>query len=308
MLDYSSLAAVAAVVQEGSFEQAARALKVTPSAVSQRVKQLEERLGCVLIIRGHPCRASAAGRLLCRHVELVGMLEYDLNLEMPKAVRTDPEEGRARLRIAVNADSLGTWFLEAMTAFLEEEAVLFDILLDDQEHTTEWLRNSEVLAAVTSVSEAVPGCDCTFLGRLTYTAVASPDFVRRYFSAGVNAASLERAPCLTFNRKDKLQQQWMHRACLQYIDAPLHWLPSTQAFVDATVAGIAWGMNPISLVQAQLRAGTLVELAPGQLLAVPLYWQNARLPVPMLQRLTQTVLEVARCSLQEENREGSDED
>jgi len=297
MLDYSSLAAVAAVVHEGSFEHAARALKVTPSAVSQRVKQLEERLGCVLIIRGQPCRASAAGRLLCRHIERVGMLEYDLNLALPKAARTGADEGRASLRIAVNADSLGTWFLAAMKTFINEEAALFDVALDDEEHTAEWLRNSEVLAAVTSVSEAVPGCDCTYLGRLSYTAVASPDFVRRYFSAGVNAASLKLAPCLTFNRKDKLQRQWIHRTCLHHIDAPVHWLPSTQAFVDATLAGIAWGMNPVSLVQPQLRAGTLVELIPGNMLAVALYWQNARLPVPMLQRLTQTVIAVAQSSL-----------
>jgi LysR family transcriptional regulator (chromosome initiation inhibitor) len=299
MLDYSSLAAVATVVREGSFEHAARALNVTPSAVSQRVKQLEERLGCVLIIRGHPCRASAAGRLLCRHIERVSMLEHDLGLDLPMAARTDAGEGRVSLRIAVNADSLGTWFLGAMTTFIEEEAALFDVALDEEEHTAEWLRNSEVLAAVTSVSEAVPGCDCTYLGRLFYTAVASPDFMRRYFSTGVNAASLELAPCLTFNRKDKLQQQWMHRRCRHRIDAPVHWLPSTQAFIDATVAGIAWGMNPVSLVQAQLRAGTLVELIPGSMLAVPLYWQNARLPVPMLQRLTQTVIAAARSSLKD---------
>lgn len=297
MLDYSSLEMVAAVVRHGSFEQAARVLKVTPSAVSQRVKQLEERLGCVVIIRGHPCRASAAGRLLCRHIERVGMLEYDLNLELPKAARSDPNEGRPTLRIAVNADSLGTWFPAVMTTFLEAQAALFDVTLDDEEHTAEWLRNSEVLAAVTSVSEAVPGCDCTSLGRLSYAAVASPEFKRRYFAAGVNAASLKLAPCLTFNRKDKLQQQWMHRASGPVIDAPVHWLPSTQAFVDATLAGIGWGMNPISLVQAQLREGTLVELIPGHTLAVALYWQNARLPVPMLKRLTQTVIEIARSSL-----------
>src|SRR6202011_3835555 len=75
MLDYASLAAVATIVREGSFERAARALNVTPSAISQRVKQLEERLGCVLIVRGQPCTATETGRRLCRHVENVGMLE-----------------------------------------------------------------------------------------------------------------------------------------------------------------------------------------------------------------------------------------
>lgn len=299
MLDYFSLEAVVAVEQEGSFEKAARALNITPSAVSQRVKQLEERLGWVLIIRGNPCRASAAGRLLCRHVERVGMLEYDLNLSLPNSITHHAGEEPPVVRVAVNADSMGTWFLGAMRTFLEEEAALFDIALDDEEHTAQWLRNAEVLAAVTSISDPLPGCDCTRLGRMSYTAVASPEFVRRYFSTGVNGASLALAPCLTFNRKDKLQQQWIRQACSHHVDAPVHWLPSTQAFVDATLAGIAWGMNPVSLVAQQLRDGTLVELIPGHTLAVDLYWQHARLWVPMLQRLTKTVIAVARSSLED---------
>ena len=62
MLDYASLAAVSSVVREGTFERAARALNVTPSAISQRVKQLEERLGSVLIIRGQPCAPTDSRR------------------------------------------------------------------------------------------------------------------------------------------------------------------------------------------------------------------------------------------------------
>jgi hypothetical protein len=69
MLDYSALRAVAAVVQTGGFEKGARVLNVTPSAISQRVKQLEERLGTVLIERGSPCVATEQGEWLCRHME-----------------------------------------------------------------------------------------------------------------------------------------------------------------------------------------------------------------------------------------------
>src|ERR1700704_4993178 len=117
MLDYASLAALSSVVREGTFERAARALNVTPSAISQRVKQLEERLGCVLIVRGQPCTATETGRRLCRHVEHVGMLEQDLRTTLPR-VAQGKDDGRVTLRVAVNADSLGTWFIGAMTAFL----------------------------------------------------------------------------------------------------------------------------------------------------------------------------------------------
>ena len=60
MLDYSALSALAAVVREGSFERAARTLHVTPSAISQRVRLLEERVGCALVVRAQPCRATEA--------------------------------------------------------------------------------------------------------------------------------------------------------------------------------------------------------------------------------------------------------
>jgi LysR family transcriptional regulator (chromosome initiation inhibitor) len=297
MLDYASLAAVAAVVHEGSFERAARALNVTPSAVSQRVKSLEERLGRVLIARGNPCTATEAGRLLCRHVERVGMLEQDLRVELPQLTRGIGDKGRVTLRVAVNADSLGTWFIGAIAAFSDAEGALLDVALDDQEHTIEWLRSGDVLAAVTAHAQPVQGCNSVPLGRLKYMSVASPTFVAKHFCDGVTPTSLALAPSLTFNRKDTLQAQWIRRVCRKAVELPSHWLPSTQAFIDATVAGIGWGMNPECLVRTHLQAGTLVELVPGRGLNVPLYWQHTRLQVPMLDRLTTAVVKAAKTAL-----------
>ncbi len=297
MLDYGSLSALSAVVREGSFERAARALNVTPSAISQRVKQLEERLGCVLIVRGQPCTATQIGRMLCRHVERVGMLEQDLRTALPRAAPGESGGGRPTLRVVVNADSLGTWFIGAMTAFLREDRALLDVALDDQEHTLDWLRSGDVQAAVTANSRPVQGCDCAALGKLRYVAVASPEFVQRHFPRGVTAASLADAPSLNFDRKDRLQARWIRSVCKRNIDAPAHWLPSIQAFVDAGLAGIGWGMNPWSLVEPELRSGTLVELVPGNTLSVPLFWQHTRLQVPMLARLTRAVKSAARIAL-----------
>jgi LysR family transcriptional regulator (chromosome initiation inhibitor) len=299
MLDYASLAAVAAIVREGSFERAARALNVTPSAVSQRVKQLEERLGCVLIVRGQPCTATETGRRLCRHVEQVGMLEQDLRTALPRVAPSGKGDGRVTLRVAVNADSFGTWFIGAMTAFLSGDRALLDITLDDQDHTLEWLRSGEVQAAVTANSRPVQGCDSAALGKLRYVAVASPDYVRRYFPRGVTAAALAEAPSLNFDRKDRLQARWIRSVCKRDVDVPVHWLPSTQAFVDAGLAGIGWGVNPRLLVQTQLRNGTLVELVPERTMSVPLYWQHTRLQMPMLARLTRAVVSTARSTLRE---------
>jgi LysR family transcriptional regulator (chromosome initiation inhibitor) len=298
MLDYASLMAVAMVVREGSFERAARALNVTPSAISQRIKALEERLGGVLIVRGQPCIATETGRLLCRHAEQVGMLEQDLRRALPRLATANPVGERVPIRVAVNADSLGTWFIGALAMFLEADEALVDIALDDQEHTHNWLRTGDVQAAVTANAKPVQGCNSIALGRLNYVAVASPAFVKRHFPNGVNATYLGKAPSLCFNRKDRLQAQWVRSICRRNVDVPAHWFPSTQAFIDASVAGIGWGMNPLSLVETHLQDGRLVELVPGRVLAVPLYWQHTRLQMPMLSRLTQTVVAAARAVLQ----------
>jgi LysR family transcriptional regulator, chromosome initiation inhibitor len=297
MLDYAGLSAIAAVVREGSFERAARALNVTPSAVSQRVKALEERLGSVLIVRGQPCTATTTVRLLCRHVEQVGLLEVDLRDALPKLSQKGAPDARATLRVAVNADSLGTWFVGAMREFLAKAHALLDVVLDDEEHTVEWLRSGTVLAAVSANARPVQGCNSVPLGRLNYLAVASPGYMQSHFPNGVDAASLASAPILRFNRKDGLQAQWLRRLCRREIEVPMHWVPSTQAFVDAALAGIGWAMNPRSLVQEHLRAGRLVELVPGRELAVPLYWQVSRLAVPMLRQLTEAVVASAHAAL-----------
>ncbi len=297
MLDYASLSAVAVVVREGSFERAARALNVTPSAVSQRIKQLEERLGGVLVIRGQPCMATEMGRLICRHVEQVGMLENELHGQLPRLLSSGTKGERVTIRVAVNADSLITWFIGAMASFLETDRVLLDVVIDDQEHTHEWLRSGEVLAAVTSDARPVQGCNSIPLGKLKYCAVASPAFVRRYFPDGVTATALASAPSLKFNPKDRLQAQWIRSLCRREIDVPTHLLPSTQAFIDASIAGIGWGMNPRSLVVPHLSNGTLVELVSGRLLSVPLFWQHSRLQMPMLVRLTKAVTAASRAAL-----------
>jgi LysR family transcriptional regulator, chromosome initiation inhibitor len=303
MLDYALIAAVAAVVREGSFERAALALHVTPSAVSQRVKLLEERMGQLLVVRGTPCTATPAGQLLCRHAEAVAMLEHGLRVQLPGGFQWDDQEpgqaapkARPTLPIAVNADSLATWFLPAAAAFAMANDALLDLRLEDQEHTAEQLKRGEVLAAVTTLATAMPGCRSVALGRMRYLATASPGFVQRYFAKGVNASSLAHAPCLTFNQKDRMQDSWMHQVCGSAVAAPRHWLPATQAFVDASAAGLGWGMNPASLVQTALQDGRMVELLPGQDLWVPLYWQHPRATAPLLDRLTHAVSQAAQAA------------
>ena len=295
MLDYASLSALAAVVREGSFERAARALHVTPSAVSQRIRLLEERIGCALVVRGQPCHATETGRRLCQHVDRVRLLEHELNGEVPTLGHD--AETRVPLPIAVNADSLATWFAPAVVGFAAAAPVLMEISVDDQDHTSEWLRSGAVLAAVTGTARPASGCNSQSMGAMRYLAAASPEFVERYFAKGVGASSLARAPSLVFNHKDELQSRWVQRVCHRHVELPRHTLPSSQAFVSASVAGMGWGLHPQSLISSHLKNGTLVELIPETPLDVPLYWQQARAASALLDGLTREVLAAARSAL-----------
>jgi LysR family transcriptional regulator, chromosome initiation inhibitor len=297
VVDYPALRVLYAVVQSGSFEKAAILLNVTPSAVSQRIKQLEERTGAALIARGNPCTATEQGERLCRHMENVGILETELYQSLPSLGVNDGAPHRVTLHIATNADSLGTWFMEAVAEFSSSSDYLVNVSVDDQDHTADWLQQGKVVAAVTSATKPISGCRSFELGVLRYYATASPAFVDRYFSDGVTPETLSRAPALTFNRKDRLQLDWMRAAFAKEINVPTHWLPSTQSFVEASLLGMGWGMNPVHLVDEHLGAGRLVELLPGKRLDVKLSWQINRIAADRLSALTRTVVEVARRSL-----------
>ncbi|MCZ7450004.1 LysR family transcriptional regulator ArgP [Agrobacterium rhizogenes] len=297
MLDYPSMRAVALVARTGSFEKAAQVLCVTPSAVSQRIKQLEERLGVVLIVRGNPCVATEKGEWLCRHMDHVGMLENELFRQLPALAEAGSGQERVTLNIATNADSLGTWFLDAVSKFTGSNDYLVNIAVDDQDHTVEWLRGGRVLAAVTAHDKPVQGCRVTPLGVLRYHATASPDFMARHFAGGVTPAALARAPGLTFNQKDRLQASWIRTALGEEVSYPTHWLPSTDGFVKASLAGMGWGLNPVQLVGEHLREGRLVELISGTPLDIPLYWQVNRLAAERLAGLTANVVGTAKAVL-----------
>jgi LysR family transcriptional regulator (chromosome initiation inhibitor) len=290
MLDYPSLAAVAAVITEGSFERAAAALGMTPSAVSQRVRGLEERLGAILILRGAPCLPTELGGTLCAHLDKVRLLEQDMAGVLGASVDAAPPT----LRVAVNADSLATWFPAAMAAFVRKTGVSLDLKLDDEAYTADRLRSGEVLGAVTTDLKPVQGCKVIPLGALRYVACASPDFVARYFAQGVDGDALAVAPHLRFDRRDGLQARWAREAYGVEPGGPVHWVPSTNAFIDFALEGLGWSMHPLQLVAPELASGALVELAPGLRIDVQLHWAVTRLHTGLLQHLSDAVRAVAQ--------------
>lgn len=287
MFDPAHLQALAAILRTGSFEAAAAALNVTPSAISQRIRGLEERLGTAVVIRADPCRPTPAGARIARHAEEVALLERTLAADLGQVAE------RAHVRIAVNADSLATWFLPPLAAV---PGLLFDLVIDDQDHSAELLRRGEVQAAITAHGAPLAGCDVHPLGRLGYVATASPDFVARWFPDGVSAAALAVAPALTFNRKDRLQADWARKVAGRPVALPTHLLASSHGFVEAARLGLGWGMNPEPLVRADIAAGRLVALS-AETLDTELHWQVARVAGRALASLTAAVRRAAAAAL-----------
>lgn len=293
-IDGAQLAAFAAVVEEGSFEAAARRLHITPSAVSQRVKALESGMGQILVRRTRPAQPTDAGQVLVRLAGQVALLEDEA-----LAATIGDADGPVGLRmpLAVNADSLATWFLPVLAALSDRGGVCFDIHAEDQDHSAALLRDGTVMAAVTADPRPVQGCRVEALGSMRYRAVAAPGFHRVHLSGRPLASALAQAPMLVFNRKDRLQQRFIEAVTPSRLEPPVTFLPSSAGFVEAARLGLAWGMLPEQMLGDDLAEGRLVELASDLPLDVPLYWQRWRLDSALLTALTEAVRTTAAKAL-----------
>ncbi|MHC5907780.1 LysR family transcriptional regulator ArgP [Streptomyces sp. S6] len=281
-----------AVVDEGTFDAAASALHLTPSAVSQRVKALEQRTGRVLLLRTKPVRPTEPGEIVVRFARQLARLERDTRSELGMS-----GEGEAtRVSVAVNADSLATWFLPALSGVPQEPRLYFELHREDESRTAQLLREGLVMAAVTASAEAVTGCTVRPLGTMRYLASAHPAFASRHLT-GPLAEALAVAPVVTFDRRDRLQDTFVRRLGGDGASALRHAVPTSEGFLDAVAAGLGWGMVPEVQAAPLFTAGRLLSLAPDRPLDVPLYWQQWKLNSPALAALAETVTATAQTLL-----------
>ncbi len=282
------LAALLAVVDEGTFEAAARRLAVTPSAVSQRIRALESQIGQVLVVRASPCRPTDTGTILLRLARQQQWLESEaigqLGIEGPAGA------GRADLPLAVNADSLATWFPQVLTECAAWTDVVVRLFVEDQDYSAALLRSGSVLGAVTADPVAVQGCSVERLGTFRYLPVATPDVLGR--SRPGRSLQWAELPMVRFNSKDDLQHRIL-RAHGVTTDPPTHEVPSSEGFLAAVRAGLGWGVIPEQQLGDDLRTGRLVRLSARDTVEVQLYWQCWRLHSPRVARITAAVRSAA---------------
>jgi LysR family transcriptional regulator, chromosome initiation inhibitor len=275
-------------VTEGSFEAAATRLRITPSAVSQRIKALETGVGQVLLIRARPVRPTVPGQSLLRAARQIEVITAEVFRELGD----DGEDEAPVIAMAVNADSLATWLPAALAAV--DPPVTFDLRRADETRTVELLRDGSVIAAVTASADPVPGCTVDPLGRMRYRPRASRAFLARWFTHGATADALARAPVVTFDRADQLQDRYLKRRARRHLQPPRHYVPGSSAFAQAVRLGLGWGMVP----DLQAERGTeLVDLDPHCAIDVPLFWQQWRLRSAALERVAAAVRAQAAVAL-----------
>ncbi|MBW3502719.1 LysR family transcriptional regulator ArgP [Pseudomonas sp. NKUCC02_KPG] len=283
MFDYKLLSALAAVVEQAGFERAAQVLGLSQSAISQRIKLLEARIGQPVLIRATPPTPTEIGRRLLNHVQQVRLLERDLQSAVPAL---DDEGLPERLRIALNADSLATWWAPAVGDFCAEQHLLLDLVVEDQTVGLKRMRAGEVAACLCASERPVAGARSVLLGAMRYRALASPAFIARHFPEGVSPALLSKTPALVFGPDDFLQHRYL--AALG-VDGGFehHLCPSSEGFIRLAEAGLGWGLVPELQVREQLECGRLVELLPDKPIDVPLYWHHWRNGGQLLSQLTE---------------------
>jgi LysR family transcriptional regulator, chromosome initiation inhibitor len=284
MLDYALVDALAAVIRHGSFERAAKELKVTQSAISQRIKLLEEKMETVLIERGHPCRATAVGAVLFQHAEMVQLMENECIAQVRRASK-HCESVDVSYRIAVPDDRIASWFVNAISEICVDERFLVELVTDDQHQAARRTRDRSVHAIVTTEPLAAKGWTSVSLGEVRYRAVCSSAFFNRHFTDGVNKLSLRNAPQVSCLREDKVQDHFVRRFARTRIDSPFHLLPDALCFLQGCTSGMGWGMCPEFMVSRLLKNGELVELNPSASIDSELYWHTWSLPMKQLERI-----------------------
>lgn len=301
MLDYKLLDALAAVIDQAGFERGAQQLGLTQSAISQRIKLLETRLGQPVLVRSPRLAPTPLGRRLLNHTQQVRLLEHDLLDRVPAL-----GSGGQRLRLAINADSLATWWPEAIGRFSERHRVLFELVVEDQEVALKRMRDGEVAGCICDSPRPVQGARSHALGSMRYRALASPSFIAHYFSHGLTPEALKRAPAIVFGPDDRLQHRYL---AMHGVEPPFphHLCPSSEGFVRLALAGLGYGMVPERQAERELRegrlldidpsahleSGRLIDLSPERVIDVPLYWHHWRQGGEILDALTDHLLRIS---------------
>lgn len=289
--DYKLLAALAEIIEHQSFELAAEQLYISQSAISQRIKALEEQVGQPVLIRNQPIMVTLAGEKLLSHYNKVKELEYEL---IP-ILYPDKPIMPLQVSLAVNADSIATWFIEALTPVLKEHLIELNILIEHEERTLDRLKRGEAIGAVSTIEKPLKGYRSFELGKMEYCLVASKSFQQRYFAKGVNRNSLKMAPGISYDHKDDMHVKYIGKHFkLEASEYYCHSVSSSEAFVELVKQGVAYCLLPKLQIEAELASGELISICPDKALVETLYWHSWVLVKGVNKKISEQIVNIGR--------------
>jgi LysR family transcriptional regulator (chromosome initiation inhibitor) len=294
MLDYKLLHALSVLITQQNFEKAASELCITQSALSQRIKLLEQTIGQPVVVRSQPVRATPIGKKLLSHYQQVALLEQDV---IPD-IYAEKTNDTIAVNLASNADSLATWLIDGLSDVTHQYKIALNLLIADENRTINYLKNGEVFGAISTQNKALPGCTFDKLGDMEYILVASKTFKQRYFSNGINYHSLQQAPAVAFDQKDDMHIKYIEDEIgLPGSSYPCHTVRSSEAFVGFAKQGLAYCLIPKLQIQKELISGELIDLRPGSSLTRTLYWHRWILLKGAFKALSDIIIQKAQQSL-----------
>lgn len=267
MLDYRGIEALYMVQALQSFEAAAKKLHVTQSAISQRIKGLETYYGEPVLIRILPYKPTRLGEYLISHFQRLCLLEESLEQQLGYT------SIRPRVSIALNRDSLETWFLDLIEDTSIFNDITVEIIADDQELTIDYLKKGLVSACLSTSEKEIIGGNVAFLGNMEYLLVASPAFIKSHFSGKDQKKCLLNAQAIKFDKNDKLHERYLEKFFgLNGENMHFHIVPSVRGFKKYALLGYGYGLIPKLDILEELKNKKLIQLHVDKVWNIPLYW------------------------------------
>lgn len=280
-LDYNSLLALKAVVEQGSFIKGAAAMEVTQSAISQRIKALESIVGGPVINRGPKISLTDAGEYLLNHLDQVFDLEQKLAEKIPQL-----DLKQSPIRIAVNADSLATWWFKNIAGLSKDLNIRFDIISADQDQALSKMANGEVIACLCSNEDSLSGARAIKAKTMNYRMYATQAFIDKHFSNSSFNKSVAEAPAVIYDRHDKLHDRYL--AAAGYNGAyPYHKVPSVEGIAQAIINGLGYGLLADEQAEALSTSSDLINIKNNFFIEVDLYWHYWRNSSGLLEKFSE---------------------
>ncbi len=289
MIDYRGIEALQMVQELQNFELAAKKLFISQSAVSQRIKALEDHYGEPLLIRTLPYRPTKLGIQLIAHYKKVCLLEEEFDLERGEVSQ------KPSISIAINRDSLETWFLDLIAEQKDIfQDITLDIIADDQERTLTYLKNGTVSSCLSTQKKEILGGKAAFVGNMHYVLAASPVFVKKYFSSD----DFQDAPAIKFDHNDNLHERYLEKYFgMDGSSLKFHVVPSVRGFKQFALLGYGYGLIPKLDILEELKTGQLIQIYSDKTWDIPLYWHTWSVQSPFYQNFHQDMVRLARKKL-----------